>query len=155
MRYSLFYSKYTSIDGRTTAQWYGHWHVASINNHVTSVFVMTVFLRQPVPCRCACACSSYVCLICHCLHSNTPNALPKRIQCSFFCTVHLPPFPWRFSPFSCHFNSITSMAPLPGLWCWVCLVIPAEETFSAGALPASISLKSRRVPLPRPSWQNM
>lgn len=37
----------------------------------------------------------------------------------------------------------------------VCHVVPAEETSAVGALQTSISLKSRRVLLTCPSWQNM
>lgn len=47
----------------------------------------------------------YVCLICHCLHSNTPNTLPKGIQCSFFALYICPHFRGDFH----HFHVITTV----------------------------------------------
>lgn len=58
-----------------------------------------------------------------------------------------------------HFHVITTLLhQWPSCWDFdvgVCCVIPAEETSAVGILPTSISLKSRRVLLACPLWQNM
>lgn len=58
-----------------------------------------------------------------CAVVSDPGPSVKRVLVEFLHLVvfvfrSLRPFPWRFSPFSCHYNSITSMASLPALWCW-------------------------------------
>lgn len=77
-------------------------------------------------------------------------------HCTFRCTMYICP---HFHGDFHHFHVITTVLhqwpPCRVFDVRVCRVIPAEETSAVGALPTSISLKSRRVLLTCPSWQNM
>lgn len=175
-----FYSKYTWINSRITAPWYDHQHVAQcVLTTALTVFLLWLCfchgpLRAGVSVRAAhlspalfvwCTTIAIATAITPGLRDSVPETTGLTrsrdvFQCTFRCTLYIClHFHGDSFFFYYHFHVITTVLHQWPPWhvfdVGVCRVIPAEETSAVGALPASISLKSRRVLLTCPSWQNM
>lgn len=83
---------------------------------------------------------------------NVLRLISMHISCTLYICLHY------YGDFH-HIHVITTVLhQWPPCWVFdvgVCRAIPAEETSAVGALPASISLRSRRVLLTCPLWQKM
>lgn len=156
--HGLHYSLYTSTQL--------HHHETRINNCINRVFVMTVFVM--VRCVQVCLCLSVVFatplspwqLPKHLVWEIVSQRLPARrdTQPHFnaHCTIASISMEIFFFPqFSCHYNSITSMASFPGLWCRGVPCHPCWGDLCSGSSANWYFSEEQRVLLTCPSWQNM